>query len=52
VSRFDLAAGGLCAVACDRRRRLLVGRREWLAAEARAVDVGLRAAEIILREGR
>jgi uridine phosphorylase len=47
VSTLNLSAGGVCAVFADRNRREFASARERAAAEARCIDVGLRAAEIL-----
>lgn len=47
VCEYELAAGGLCAVYADRAGRKFAGAGERRLAEARAVSVGLRAAELL-----
>ncbi len=47
VSEFDLAAGGACAVYADRAHKKFASPVERREAEARAIAVGLRAAQIV-----
>lgn len=47
VSEFKLAAGGVCAVYCDRHRGEFAHARQRALAEARCIEVGLKAAEIL-----
>jgi uridine phosphorylase len=51
ASTLNLKAGGVCAVYADRTRRSFGRASERHAAEARCIDVGLRAVEILAEGG-